>query len=357
MSKSVKDLSAVDIKGYMEKIKAVLNTHGNPEWISVSVYTECVNILNAGQQQCQKVFQVEGKAPLQDAEMAKKIKIEIEEVLADVREKEINVGASYGVGAKVGVIENANAVFQNEEKKEGLVDVKHEQGQVILLDFWATWCPPCQAPMKHNQEMLEKHGSEWGDRVRIIGLSIDQDYNKLVSHVEEKNWKKVEHYHVRNGKCTADKDYGVQGVPHCLLIDTEGTIVFMGHPASRKFEDDFNNLLKGEKITGEGTKPAGGDTNEDDANVKVCSDEDAQKFAEGTKEWVGGMAELAAGVQRAFLVMTVDAKWNLSDLTSKNHATVHTVLVGPADKVNALKEECQKHNKGSWNNREQIMPM
>jgi thiol-disulfide isomerase/thioredoxin len=357
MSKSVKDLSDAEIKEYVEKVGAVLTKHGSPSWVSVQVYTECVNILNAGQQQCQKVFQIEGSAPLEEAEKAKLLKKEIEEVLADVREKEINVGASYGVGTKMGVIENANHVFKNEEKKEGITDIKHEAGQVLLLDFWATWCPPCQAPMKHNQEMLEKNANDWGDRVRLIGLSIDQDYSKLVNHIEDKNWKKVEHYHVRNGTCTADKDYGVQGVPHVLLVDTEGQIVFMGHPASRKIEDDINNLLKGVKLEGEGTKPKGAPESSDDASVKVCSDEDAQRFAEGTKEWVGGMAEKAAGVQRAFLVMTVDQKWNMADLSSKNHATVHTVLVGPKDKIDVLKEECQKFNEGSWNSREQIMPM
>jgi len=98
--------------------------------------------------------------------------------------------------------------------------------------------------------MLEKRGGDWGDRVRLIGLSIDQDYNKLVSHIEEKNWTKVEHYHVRNGKCTADNEYGVQGVPHVLLVDTNGTIVFMGHPASRKLEEDIDALLAGKTLEG-----------------------------------------------------------------------------------------------------------
>lgn len=52
--------------------------------------------------------------------------------------------------------------------------------------------------------MLEAKEKEWGDRVRLIGLSIDQDKEKLVSHIEDKKWTKVEHYHVRNGACTAD---------------------------------------------------------------------------------------------------------------------------------------------------------
>ena len=101
--------------------------------------------------------------------------------------------------------------------------------------------------------MLEKRGADWGDRVRLIGLGVNYDSNMLVSHIEDKKWTKVEHYHVRNGKCTADNEYGVQGVPHVLLVDTEGTIVFMGHPSSRKLEEDIDALLAGKKLEGNGT--------------------------------------------------------------------------------------------------------
>jgi len=105
--------------------------------------------------------------------------------------------------------------------------------------------------------MLEEHGDKWAGKVRLIGLSIDQDAATVKKHVEAKGWNKVEHYHVRNGKCTADKEFGVQGVPHVAIVDTEGKIVFMGHPASRKdLVQDFNDLLDGKKITGEGCEPA-----------------------------------------------------------------------------------------------------
>lgn len=58
---------------------------------------------------------------------------------------------------------------------DGTSNVKHETGQVILLDFWATWCPPCQKPMAHNQEMLSRNKGAWGSKVRLIGLSIDDN--------------------------------------------------------------------------------------------------------------------------------------------------------------------------------------
>ena len=44
---------------------------------------------------------------------------------------------------------------------------------MLLIDVWATWCGPCQKPMAHNQEMLVKNN--WGDKVRIVGVSVDDD--------------------------------------------------------------------------------------------------------------------------------------------------------------------------------------
>jgi len=53
------------------------------------------------------------------------------------------------------------------------VDLVHKEGEVWFIDFWATWCPPCQAPMAHNQSMLEKRKADWGDKLKIIAISID----------------------------------------------------------------------------------------------------------------------------------------------------------------------------------------
>lgn len=134
---------------------------------------------------------------------AEGLKAELMAAVGGVSDAQVEVSVGYGVGDMAGPIENVNKLDGSS------CTFSHEQGQVILLDFWATWCPPCQRPMAHNQEMLVKNTGTWGDKVRIVGLSIDNEVSKLKSHVEAKGWGNVEHYHVRNGRCTADKEYGV----------------------------------------------------------------------------------------------------------------------------------------------------
>jgi len=138
--------------------------------------------------------------------------------------------------------------------------------------------------------MLVKNKDTWGHKVRIIGLSIDQDPEKLKSHVEAKGWTNVEHYWSRNGKNNASEEYGVQGVPHCLLVDTQGKIVFVGHPASRKLEEDINALLKGEVITGDGCGAAAAETKE--GATEGGSSIEADKKQEMLKKFTDGCNEI-----------------------------------------------------------------
>lgn len=115
------------------------------------------------------MFSVEGMAKPSEQALVDTLSNDIKQALAGVDGAKIKITCGVGIGDKMPKVEQAGAVFGTEE----LVDVSHEKGQVILYDFWATWCPPCQAPMAHNQEMMKTHGSEWGGKVRIIGLSID----------------------------------------------------------------------------------------------------------------------------------------------------------------------------------------
>ena len=97
--------------------------------------------------------------------------------------------------------------------------------------------------------MLAQNKTRWGEDVRIIGLSIDNDMEALKDKIKLKKWTDVEHYNVKLGVCEADKEYGLGGVPHIVLVDKTGKSVFKGHPSERRsLEADINALLAGEQI-------------------------------------------------------------------------------------------------------------
>jgi thiol-disulfide isomerase/thioredoxin len=169
---------------------------------------------------------------------------------------EVEVSCQIGAGCMYDPIKNIVPINGGEP-----VTLEHKAGEVWLVDFWATWCPPCQAPMQHNEDMLKKRAADWGDKVKIIGISIDNTAEAVVNHVNAKGWNSPIHYHRAGSDCS--QQYGVKGVPNVMIIDTTGKIVYKGHPATRPdLEADFDTLLKGEAITGAGTEaeaPAGGD--------------------------------------------------------------------------------------------------
>lgn len=89
----------------------------------------------------------------------------------------------------------------------GLTDIEYTEGQVWLMIFWATWCEPAQAPLTRLNDMAFLNEDFWKDKVKIIGLNLDESKKGAQKHLTEKDWLNIEHYHVAQDKCTASKNY------------------------------------------------------------------------------------------------------------------------------------------------------
>lgn len=268
----------------------------------------------------------------------------------------VKVAAAVGAGDKYREITNVTTLDDDKTP----VSIKHEEGTVMMIDFWATWCPPCQKPMAHNQEMLEANKEKWGDKVKIIGLSIDGDAATVKTHVTNKGWTSPIHYWRSKSDCS--DVYSVRGVPHVLIVDKEGTIVFKGHPANRKdLAQDFNDLLEGKKLTGEGTGPAaaGGEAEEEEAGKAASLDDikaslkQMDKFRDIGAELQKDCGDSAKGMMRNFCVMTVEADYNATKGAWTNTFTNHRVFVGAQEKIDACMEKIKeklgtKDDKKEW---------
>jgi len=155
----------------------------------------------------------------------------------------------------------------------------------------------------------------------------------VVSHVKAKGWEKVTHYHRAQSDCS--KQYNVSGVPNVMLIDTNGKIVFKGHPASRPdLEADFDTLLKGEAITGPGTESLGAPKGEDASGKEldpVACLESIDKFKESAGTDLSGNEEVkkhASNMPRSFCVMVYEETYDVATEKSLVDWKNYRVLVG-----------------------------
>jgi thiol-disulfide isomerase/thioredoxin len=136
---------------------------------------------------------------------------------------------------------NIEFVRLDNDAKMKLSDLR---GKVVVLDFWATWCGPCQQPMAELQTLREKH-PDWKDRVAIVPLSIDDTMKVLRNHLDKRGWTNT--FNVWGGdggwKCTPATTFRVRGVPTTYIIDQQGHIVRAGHPMAMKIENEVDRLL------------------------------------------------------------------------------------------------------------------
>ena len=93
------------------------------------------------------------------------------------------------------------------------------KGKIVVVDFWATWCPPCRAEIPGYIELQKKYADKG---VVIVGISVDEDGVKAVAPFAKAagmNYKVL----LFNDDVVAAFG-GIEGIPTTFLIDREGNI-------------------------------------------------------------------------------------------------------------------------------------
>jgi len=115
------------------------------------------------------------------------------------------------------------------------VELRTLRGKWVYLEFWATWCGPCQTAMEELKAFVEKQPDSWRKQVVVLTVSVDQDKEVVLPHLQKRGWDKFALHAWDEGQRAAQQ-YGVEGIPTAFLIDPQGKVVWAGNPLTRQQE-------------------------------------------------------------------------------------------------------------------------
>lgn len=123
------------------------------------------------------------------------------------------------------------------------LDLTKYKGQVIYLDFWASWCAPCKESFPWLNEMTAKHPG-----LKIIGINLDKNRADGESFLKK---YPAQFEIVFNSSGSLAEKYKVKGMPYSVLIDKDGKEVFshIGFSAekAKTYTSEITKLLGDKK--------------------------------------------------------------------------------------------------------------
>jgi thiol-disulfide isomerase/thioredoxin len=112
----------------------------------------------------------------------------------------------------------AAPAFQAEDTQGAVFSMGALEGKVVVIEFWATWCPPCRQASPHVQKLYERFADN--DDVVVMAIHFDGEGDPAAYMTEHKYTFPV----VPDGADVV-KIYGIKRIPTFLVIDRSGMIV------------------------------------------------------------------------------------------------------------------------------------
>lgn len=111
------------------------------------------------------------------------------------------------------------------DKSEHKASEYIKPGQYAMIDFWASWCGPCRAAIPHVREI----NNAYAGKINVISVSLDSKESAWTKALDDENMEWTQLWAPQDMAETVSAAYGITGIPHIVLINDKGGVIYMGH--------------------------------------------------------------------------------------------------------------------------------
>lgn len=138
---------------------------------------------------------------------------------------------------------NPSPSFDYENYAGGKTKLSDLKGKYVYVDVWATWCGPCIREIPSLKKLEEDFHDA---NIEFVSISIDEadDHGKWRKMIEDRELAGVQLFADNNWNSDFVTSYGIQGIPHFILIDPDGNIVSADakRPSTSEIREQFKEL-------------------------------------------------------------------------------------------------------------------
>jgi len=116
--------------------------------------------------------------------------------------------------------------------------LQEQRGQVVMINFWATWCGPCRVEMPHLARLYDKYR---GSGFTVLAVNIDEDPYKAASLAKQLGMRFPV---LLDKEKKVSRLYGLSTMPSTILVDREGRVRYVHRGYRDGYEETYDRQIR-----------------------------------------------------------------------------------------------------------------